>query len=79
MSLGAKKVLECYEKSVDEWAAGRFGAVVCFPAVKLRDAGVQVGWNPTDDDPAHCNAWGKLRKSLQKYFANQAKKRFLHP
>ena len=76
MSLGAKKLLDCSDKSVDDWAADRFRAVVCFPAADLRDANVQVGWDPTDDDPAHCNAWGKLRKSLQKYFAKCAGRSF---
>ena len=64
LSLGVKKVLECLEKTTDEWAAGRFSAVVCFPAKMLREAGVQIGWDPLDDDPAHCNAWEKSGKTL---------------
>ena len=79
MSLGAKKVLECYEKSVEEWARDRFGAVVCLPVGKLKNAGMQVGWDPTADDPSHCNAWGNLGKSLQKCFAKSASRRFLDP
>lgn len=78
MSLAAKKVLECEEKDINEWAAGKFVAVVCFPVVKLRDVEILVGWDPNKDDPAHCNAWGKLRKSLQKEFAKKAKRRFLN-
>ncbi len=76
MSLGSRKVLQCCEKSVDEWAEGRFLAVVCFPASELRDEGIRVGWDPTDDDPAHCNAWGKFRKPLRKRLAKQANRRF---
>lgn len=83
LSLGAKKVLECLEKTTEEWAAGRFSAVVCFPAEMLRKAGVWIGWDPLDDDPAHCNAWdasGKpfpRRRSLRKALATKTKLRFL--
>ena len=76
-SLSAKKVLDCLGKSVDEWAAGRFGAVVCFPAEVLREAKMRIGWDPTPDDPSHCNAWGALGKSLRKRLARHAKRRFL--
>ena len=81
--LGAKKVLECLEKTTEDWAAGRFSAVVCFPAGMLRNAGVQVGWDPLEDDPAHCNAWeasGKpfpRKRSVLKDLANNTKRRFL--
>lgn len=83
LSLGAKKVLECVERSVEEWASGRFGAVVCFPASMLRNAGVQIGWDPKENDSAHCNAWEKTGKpfprtgSLKKKLANNTERRFL--
>ncbi len=83
LSLGAKKVLECLEKTTEEWAAGRFSAVVCFPAGMLRKAGVQIGWDPLDEDPAHCNAWGASgepfprKQSLRKDLATKTKWRFL--
>ena len=83
LSLGAKKVLECLDKSTEEWSAGRFSAVVCFPAEMLRNAGVQIGWDPLDNDPAHCNAWKDSgepfprKRSLQKNLATNTTCRFL--
>ena len=83
LSLGAKKMLECLERTADEWAAGRFSAVVCFPAGMLRTAGVQIGWDPLDKDPAHCNAWAASgepfpkAKSLRKDLTTKTKWRFL--
>lgn len=82
LSLGAKRVLECLGRTTEEWAAGRFSAVVCFPAETLRNAGAQVGWDPLEDDPSHCNAWedsGKpfpRKRSLRKDLANNTKRRF---
>ena len=46
LSLGVKKMMEFCGKSIDEWAAGRFRAVVCFPAQELRDQEMKVGWDP---------------------------------
>ncbi len=88
LSVAAKKVLECLGKTSDEWAAGRFSAVVCFPAKVLRKRGIQIGWEPLEDDRAHCNAWAASgdpfprAKSLKKdlaYRNNEAniKRRFL--
>lgn len=83
LSLGAKKVLECLERTTEEWSAGRFSAVVCFPAGMLRNAGVQIGWDPLDTDPAHCNAWDKSgkpfprRQSLRKSLATETRRQFL--
>lgn len=79
MSLGAKKILDCAKASVEEWAGGRFDAVVCFPASKLREVGVEVGWDPVPDDPAHCNAWGRLTTGHKKRLAKDAARRFLVP
>lgn len=78
MSLGAKKILDCAGISADEWAEGRFRAIVCFPASELRGVGVRVGWDPQPDDPAHCGAWGGLPMSLRKRLAREAKRRFLY-
>ncbi len=77
LSLGAKKVLECRGTSVDEWAAGRFVAVVCLEVAVLRNANLQVGWDPLDNDPAHCNAWGKFTRGFRKQLARELKKRML--
>lgn len=83
LSLGAKRVLECLEKTTEEWAAGRYLAVVCIPAGMLREAGVQIGWDPQENDPAHCNAWDASgrpfprRKALQKNLAKMTTRRFL--
>lgn len=82
LSLAAKKALECLGRTVDDWAAGRFSAVVCFPAEMLRSAEVQVGWDPVDNDSSHCNAWAKSgdpfprRRSLRKRLANETGCRF---
>ena len=79
MSLGAKKILDCANASVEEWAAGRFDAVVCLPASELREVGIEVGWDPVPDDPAHCNAWGRLTTGHAKRLARDANRRFLAP
>lgn len=79
MSLGAKKVLDCANTSVEEWAGGRFGAVACFPASELRVVSVKVGWDPGPDDPAHCNAWGTIPKAQKKRLAKDANRCFLPP
>ena len=82
LSLGAKKVLECHGRTTEDWAAGRFSAVVCFPAETLRSAGVQVGWDPLEDDPAHCSAWDASgepfprKRSFRKHLASNTKRRF---
>ena len=54
-----------------------FRAVVCFPAQELRDEEIKIGWDPKDGDPAHCNAWGKLQRSIRKRLAKEANRRFL--
>ena len=77
MSLGAKKILDCTDTTVEEWAGGRFAAVVCLPASKLRAVDVQVGWDPMPDDPAHCNAWGAISRGYKKRLAKDANWRFL--
>ena len=83
LSLGAKKVLECLEMTTEEWSAGRFSAVVCFPAGMLRSAGIQIGWDPLDEDSAHCNAWAESggpfpkTRSLRKSLTTETKRRFL--
>ena len=77
LSLGAKKVLDCNGKSVDEWGSGRFDAVVCLEAGELRAANLKVGWDPTEDDNSHCNAWGKLTRRLKRSLAREAKWRYL--
>ena len=79
MSLGAKKILDCLGTNLDEWAGGRFCAIVWFPVSDLRGGGVKVGWDPTPDDPAHCGAWGSVPKSLKKRLAKEANRRFLAP
>ena len=77
LSLGAKKVLECVGRSVDDWASGRFAAVVCLEAREFRSNGLQVGWNPLDGDQAHCDAWGTLTKGIKRRLAQEARRRFL--
>lgn len=77
MSLGAKKMLDCANTSIEEWSGGRFDAVVCFPASELREVGVKVGWDPAPDDSAHCNAWGRLTSGHAKRLAKDANRRFL--
>ena len=72
MSLGAKKILECTGMTADQWAGGRFRAIVCFPVSDLRVVGAKVGWDPMPEDPAHCGAWGSLPKSLRKRLARDA-------
>ena len=79
MSLGAKKILDCAETSVEEWAGDRFDAVVCFPASELRAVDVKVGWDPEPDDPAHCNAWGTISKAYMKHLAKDANRCFVPP
>ena len=79
MSHGAKKILDCADSSVEEWAGGRFGAVVCFPASELRAVDIKVGWDPEPDDRAHCNAWGTISKGHMKRLAKDANRRFLPP
>lgn len=76
LSLGIKKMLDFCGTSIDEWAADRFRGVVSFPARKLRDEKIKVGWDPKDDDPAHCGAWGKLQKSIRKRLAREAERQF---
>lgn len=77
MSLGAKKVLDCSNKSVDEWGAGRFDAIVCLVAGELRSANLKVGWDPIEEDDSHCNAWGTFTRGLRRQFAREARWRFL--
>ena len=83
LSLGAKKVLECLEKTTEEWSNGLYVAVVCVPAKMLRDEGVQIGWDPQESEPSHCNAWGvsglpsSRKKALQKRLAEKTAHRFL--
>ena len=79
MSLGAKKILDCADTSVEEWARGRFSTVVCFPASDLRAIDVKVGWDPIPDDRAHCNAWGRIPTGHAKRLAREANRRFFAP
>ena len=82
LARGGRERWNAFGRTVDDWAAGRFSAVVCFPARMLRSADVQVGWDPVDNDPSHCNAWAKSgepfprRRSLRKRLANETGRRF---
>ena len=40
---------------------------------------VALGWDPVPDDPAHCNAWGRLTTGHAKRLAKDANRRFLAP
>ena len=78
MSLGAKKVLDCSDRSVEKWGIGRFDAVASLEAGELRKAELKVGWDPIEDDNSHCNAWGRITKGLRRQLASEASWRFLN-
>lgn len=79
LSLGSKKMLDFHNSSIDEWSNGRFCAVATFPASELRDSAIKVGWDPKDDDPAHCGAWGNLKKPLRKRLAKEVEWQYINP
>ena len=77
LSVSAKKILDCHETAIDEWADGKYGAVVYVPTARFRENGLCVGWDPTPDDPSHCGVWGTLPRSVQKELATDARQCFL--
>ena len=64
LSLVAKKALECLGRTVDDWAAGRFSVVVCFPAKMLRVGRSSDRVGPGRQRPRSLQRMGEIGRSV---------------